>query len=264
MGLTVRDLVPPTRGVTRWWSLRLAPEERGEPTKTGASTTRSQWTASGSRGSGRPSAPTAGANGPTRPSGASRTRRSSRSSRKRAVPSRCRSGSCRTSCGTQDRRSTGLEIAGLRRRSRSGDGGGRPSRSPGTKTCADGGPVPRDAHGSAGQVPRRRGSYRGHRVARPARGARPHPELKGRYYADLFSGTGGVGRAVARAGFVGRCWERADGRSGDLGDPQTLARLLRDIRDGKVLGASLSPPCGSFSIARDRTMKVRSRRCPWG
>ena len=126
------------------------------------------------------------------------------------------------------------------------------------------GAVPRDARGSTGQPARGRRSYRGHRVAGPARGSRPFPGLKGRYYADLFSGTGGVGRAVARTGFVGRCWERADGRSGDLGDPQTLSRFLRDVKDGKVLGASLAPPCGSFSIARDRTMKVRSRRCPWG
>ena len=82
--------------------------------------------------------------------------------------------------------------------------------------------------------------------------------------ADLFSGHGGVSRTVLRLGFAARQWEIELGPQGDLTSRKVRAHIKRDIRRGKVLSAMVAPPCTTFSVARDRTAVIRTRRRPWG
>ena len=88
---------------------------------------------------------------------------------------------------------------------------------------------------------------------------RANAHRKGGYFLDLFAGKGGVSRAVQRLGFVCYMWEIAAGDEFDLTSPENLRKLRRAILSGVVLGVMLAPPCTNFSIARDRTMVVRTR-----
>lgn len=65
-------------------------------------------------------------------------------------------------------------------------------------------------------------------------------------------------------GFNTREWELLHGENHDLTSLAVLSKVKQDIQHGKVLAAMLAPPCSSFSIARDRTMVVRSPAFPWG
>ena len=127
-------------------------------------------------------------------------------------------------------------------------------------------PLLRDA-----QVPRRdavlppglRRTSRG--VSRPWQGGPSSAAaLKGGYFADLFGGKGGVGRAINDLGFTSKAWEILHGPDSDLTRLPVQRRICRDMRQGLVLGLMLAPPCCSFSIARDRTMVIRTRAQPWG
>lgn len=94
----------------------------------------------------------------------------------------------------------------------------------------------------------------------------PHIALKKSdgYFADFFSGSGGVARAVRAAGFSTREWELLHGEDYDLTKPSFLSKIREDIRNGKIFAAMLAPPCSSFSPARDRTRVIRTREHPWG
>lgn len=87
---------------------------------------------------------------------------------------------------------------------------------------------------------------------------------KGEYVADLFSGHGGVARAVRSQGFTAKEWELLHGPDSDLTRPAVLKRLKRDIFHNRLIAAMLAPPCSSFSPARDRTRVVRNHEYPWG
>ena len=85
-----------------------------------------------------------------------------------------------------------------------------------------------------------------------------------RYVADLFSGDGGVARQIRRLGFCAKEWDINHGPQFDLTIPRVLKRLLSDIHHGRILAMMMAPPCTTFSVARDRTKIIRSRRFPWG
>ena len=84
------------------------------------------------------------------------------------------------------------------------------------------------------------------------------------YFLDLFSGVGGVARALRRLGFSVYEYDIANGQQFDLTNKKVLFKLLSAIRSGKVLGVMIAMPCTSFSVARDRTAIIRSRDHPWG
>ena len=88
--------------------------------------------------------------------------------------------------------------------------------------------------------------------------------MNGCYVADLFSGAGGVARAIRRTGFAAREFDVANGPEGDLTKRSVWRGIVSDVRRGFVLGAMLAPPCASFSPARDRTGALRSRDFPMG
>ena len=87
---------------------------------------------------------------------------------------------------------------------------------------------------------------------------------KGCYLADLFSGHGGVSKAVRKMGFSAREWELLKGDEHDLTNPLVVFKVCEDVRKGKILAAMMAPPCSSFSRARDRTSVIRNRQHPWG
>ena len=88
--------------------------------------------------------------------------------------------------------------------------------------------------------------------------------MNGTFVADLFSGCGGVSKAVRVLGFDGREWEIALGPDGDLCNRNVRRKLLHAIRSGRVIAIMAAPPCGTFSSARDRSGAIRSRSFPWG
>ena len=85
--------------------------------------------------------------------------------------------------------------------------------------------------------------------------------MRGKYVADFFSGVGGVARAVRRMGFQAREWERLHGEKFDLTRPSVLRHIEQDATRGKLLGAMLAPPCGSFSAINRFSMRTRDD--PW-
>ena len=111
-------------------------------------------------------------------------------------------------------------------------------------------------------------------VRRTSRGCRPWassgqvpamtPKHRARYFLDLFSGKGGVSAAWRRLGFRSFEFELQHGPASDLTSRSVLGRVLQSIRKGEVLGAMLAPPCSSFSVARDRTVVIRTAEAPWG
>ena len=81
----------------------------------------------------------------------------------------------------------------------------------------------------------------------------------------MFAGCRIVGQCAQNDGFVARSWEINEHPvKGDLCHPRTRRALVRDIMQGLVLAAMLAPPCGSFSVARNRTSVIRTRKEPWG
>lgn len=86
--------------------------------------------------------------------------------------------------------------------------------------------------------------------------------MKGTFFLDLFSGQEGVAKALRAAGF--RCLE-VDIRHGhDMRNGPFVSRLVQAVREGRVLGVMAAPPCESFSVARDRSGKIRSEERPEG
>ncbi|CAE7512342.1 unnamed protein product [Symbiodinium sp. CCMP2592] len=85
-----------------------------------------------------------------------------------------------------------------------------------------------------------------------------------RYCLDLFSGRGGVSRALRRLGF--RCFEYdiCHGADHDLTSKSVLSNIRTAIFRGEVLSVMFGTPYSSFSVARDRTSIIRNHLHPWG
>jgi site-specific DNA-cytosine methylase len=80
----------------------------------------------------------------------------------------------------------------------------------------------------------------------------------------LFSGVGGVAKHCRRLGAACKEFDIVHGAHGDLLNPIVLKRLKYDIRHSICVAVMMGPPCTNFSIARDRTLQVRSKLQPWG
>ena len=83
------------------------------------------------------------------------------------------------------------------------------------------------------------------------------------YILDFFGGTGVVARGVRRFGTP--CYV-VDGMHGEqynvTKNPKLLKRILRDIREGRCIGAMNAPPCGTFTQAL--RVPFRSTEYPYG
>ena len=82
--------------------------------------------------------------------------------------------------------------------------------------------------------------------------------MKGRYVADLFSGSGGVAEACRAEGCAAREWDVLHGPCGDLTRKDNLRGLRQNAKSGRVSAAMLGPPCSSFSTARDSSGVIRT------
>lgn len=130
--------------------------------------------------------------------------------------------------------------------------------------CQIGGDLAEAEQQRSADVQVSRTSHRGH-LARPRLSSHPSAKLKSsQYFADFFSGSGGVARSARALGFRTREWELLHGECGDLTKPAVLSKIRFDISNKKIVAAMLAPPCSSFSPARDRTSVIRDRYHPWG
>lgn len=74
-----------------------------------------------------------------------------------------------------------------------------------------------------------------------------------------------MSREIRRLGFDAREIDTMHGAHWDVASPGLLRRLCRAVKSGDVRGLTLAPhPCGSFSVAQDRTGRLRSEEFPWG
>ena len=79
----------------------------------------------------------------------------------------------------------------------------------------------------------------------------PGAETKRRWFADVFSGVGGIGQAVARSCKVSSLFvDTAIDSRHDLLRDRNMRRLLRLIASGAIFAMHLAPPCGTWSRAR--------------
>ncbi len=81
---------------------------------------------------------------------------------------------------------------------------------------------------------------------------------------DLFSGAGGISAACTAHGLRALSFDINNGPTGDLTSRKVLQQVVTRILDHRVKGVIMGPPCTTFSCARDRNSKIRSRRCAWG
>ena len=81
---------------------------------------------------------------------------------------------------------------------------------------------------------------------------------------DLFAGAEGISKACHKAGFKTRSYDIQQGPSGDLTDRDVLQGVVQLIEGKRVVGVFMGTPCTTFSGARDRNSRIRSRRFPWG
>ena len=88
--------------------------------------------------------------------------------------------------------------------------------------------------------------------------------LKGEYIADVFSGDGGVSKAIRCLGFNAKEIEILHGTDSDLTRPVVRHRLKQDSKNNNLIAVMFAPPCSSFSPARDRTSVIRTKQQPWG
>ena len=73
-----------------------------------------------------------------------------------------------------------------------------------------------------------------------------------------------MSRSVRRHGVVARSWDVAAGDSFDLTNAKVRGRVITDIKEGKIVGALLAPPCSSFSPAGNCSFPLRTAEEPWG
>ena len=85
--------------------------------------------------------------------------------------------------------------------------------------------------------------------------------MKGEYVADVFSGCGGVARAVRQSGVNAREWERLHNDHFDLSRLCVARQIEEDARRGKLIATMLAPPCGSFSAISRYAHQTRND--PW-
>ena len=91
--------------------------------------------------------------------------------------------------------------------------------------------------------------------------------LKTRFFLEVFSGSGRLGRAVAAEGLPVLLWDACLGPEYDLLRPEKRALVRGWVRSGLVLGVHLGTPCNSWSRARDippGPMPLRSDTLPLG
>jgi len=81
---------------------------------------------------------------------------------------------------------------------------------------------------------------------------------------DVCSGHGGVSRAIRALGFDSREIDILHGPRWDVRSRRLQAQLARSIRSTEVIAMMCAPPCASFSVAQDRSGKLRDREHPWG
>ena len=84
------------------------------------------------------------------------------------------------------------------------------------------------------------------------------------YFADLFSGDGGVARAVRRLGGNARSWDICHGHQYDLTAPAVQRFLAQEAHHGRLAAAMLAPPCASFGPAGSRRRPLQPSDRPWG
>ena len=84
------------------------------------------------------------------------------------------------------------------------------------------------------------------------------------FFADVFSGCGVVARHIRQLGFGAREFDIRNSPSQDATKPELRRWFLTALRLRILLGLMLAPPCSSFSIARNRTLPIRSTSEPWG
>ena len=114
-----------------------------------------------------------------------------------------------------------------------------------------------------------RGSARGAVLKAPhclkPRGGLPAgPSTKGRYFADVFCGGGGVGKQALRMGVNARFWDTRYGPSGNVIARPVFRQLISDVRCALVIAMMLAPPCASFSLPFQRDEWCRTKDEPWG
>lgn len=132
------------------------------------------------------------------------------------------------------------------------------------KGCSIGSHIQQPADGAA--KPRqavRRGAWGYHARYPKTNRVWRKSEVRG-YFMDLFSGKGGVSRAIHSLGFEAKQWDVLHGPLHDLTDTAVVNRILREIKRNRVKGVMMAPVCTSFSRARDRTKVIRTHRYPWG
>ena len=83
---------------------------------------------------------------------------------------------------------------------------------------------------------------------------------RGQWLIDVFSGTGGVARALRRQGYA--CKELELKKGFDILHRLSFVRLRSDVRPGKIAGVMIALPFTSFSIAQ--AGRLRSELHPLG
>ena len=74
--------------------------------------------------------------------------------------------------------------------------------------------------------------------------------MAGKLFFEVFSGSGRLSRALARAGIESWGYDVADGPSGDLLRAEVASGLEEAILGGKLLGLHFGTPCHTWSRAR--------------
>ena len=88
---------------------------------------------------------------------------------------------------------------------------------------------------------------------------------RGQYLADLYCGTGGVGKAAQYFfGVVAKLFDIIYGPEFDLTDKTLISRLCHDVARECIIACMIAIACASWSVARNRTNVIRTRSSPWG
>ena len=91
------------------------------------------------------------------------------------------------------------------------------------------------------------------------------PKGNGRRLAlDLFSGVGRVAKCMRKSGWSVEEVDIVHGDTHDITKPRVVRKLCQRIRNHTYDAAMIAAPCTSFSVARDRTCIIRTKREPWG
>ncbi|CAK0826987.1 unnamed protein product [Prorocentrum cordatum] len=88
-----------------------------------------------------------------------------------------------------------------------------------------------------------------------------------RFFLEVFSGSGRLGRAVAAEGLPVLLWDICLGPEYDLLSPQKRGLIRSWVRSGLVIGIHIGTPCNTWSRARDippGPMPLRSDAFPLG